>query len=141
MDKPRLMDRLREAIRVRHYSLRTEEAYRQWVRRFILFHGKRHPESMGEPEVSAFLSHLAVDRNVAASTQNQALSAILFLYTHVLGRDLDWLEGVIRAKRPRRLLVVLSREEVQRVLRKMTGINGLLARLMYGTGTGFWGHC
>ncbi len=141
MDKPRLMDRLREAIRVRHYSLRTEEAYRQWVRRFILFHGKRHPESMGEPEVSAFLSHLAVDRNVAASTQNKALSAILFLYTHVLGRDLDWLEGVIRAKRPRRLPVVLSREEVQRVLRKMTGINGLLARLMYGTGTGFWGHC
>ena len=134
MDKPRLMDRLREAIRVRHYSLRTEEAYRQWVRRFILFHGKRHPESMGEPEVSAFLSHLAVDRNVAASTQNQALSAILFLYTHVFGRDLDWLEGVIRAKQPRRLPVVLSREEVQRVLREMTGINGLLARLMYGTG-------
>ncbi len=134
MDKPHLMDRLREAIRVRHYSWRTEEAYRQWVRRFILFHGKRHPESLGEPEVSAFLSHLAVDRNVAASTQNQALSAILFLYTHVLGRDLDWLEGVIRAKRPRRLPVVLSREEVQRVLRKMTGINGLLARLMYGTG-------
>ena len=89
---------------------------------------------MGEPEVSAFLSHLAVDRNVAASTQNQALSAILFLYTHVLGRDLDWVEGVIRAKRPRRLPVVLSREEVQRVLRKMTGINGLLACLMYGTG-------
>ena len=89
---------------------------------------------MGAPEVSAFLSHLAVDWNVAASTQNQALSAILFLYTHVFGRDLDWLEGVIRAKRPRRLPVVLSREEVQRVLREMTGINGLLARLMYGTG-------
>ena len=89
---------------------------------------------MGAPEVSAFLSHLAVDWNVAASTQNQALSAILFLYTHVLGRDLDWLEGVIRAKRPRRLPVVLSREEVQRVLRELTGINGLLARLMYGTG-------
>ena len=133
MDKPRLMDRLREAIRVRHYSLRTEEAYRQWVRRFILFHGKRPPASMGEPEVSAFLSHLAVDRNVAASTQNQALSAILFLYTPVFGRDLDWLE-VIRAKRPRRLPVVLPREEVRRVLREMTGINGLLARLMYGTG-------
>ena len=116
MDKPRLMDRLRAAIRVRHYSLRTEEAYRQWVRRFIFFHGTKHPTSMGEPEVSAFLSHLAVDRNVAASTQNQALSAILFLYTHVLGRDLDWLEGVIRAKRPRRLPVVLSREEVRRVL-------------------------
>ena len=133
MNKLHLMDRLRAAIRVRHYSWRTEEAYRQWVRRFILFHGKRHPESMGEPEVSAFLSHLAVDRNVAASTPNQALSAILFLYTHGFGRDLDWL-GVIRAKRPRRLPVVLSREEVRRVLREMTGINGLLARLMYGTG-------
>ena len=88
---------------------------------------------MGAPEVSVFLSHLAVDRNVAASTQNQALSAILFLYTHVFGRDLDWLE-VIRAKRPRRLPVVLSREEVRRVLREMTGIHGLLARLMYGAG-------
>ena len=134
MDKPRLMVRVREAIRVRHYSLRTEEAYLQWVRRFILFHGKRHPENMGEPEVAAFLTHLAVERNVAAATQNQALSAIVFLYSHVLGHELDWLKNVTRAKRPQRLPVVLTREEVQRVLGMMIGINGLLARLMYGTG-------
>ena len=94
MDKPRLMVRVREAIRVRHYSLRTEEAYLQWVRRFILFHGKRHPENRGEPEVAAFLTHLAVERNVAAATQNQALSAIVFLYSHVLGHELDWLKNV-----------------------------------------------
>ena len=134
MDKPRLMVRVREAIRVRHYSLRTEEAYLQWVRRFILFHGKWHPENMGEPEVAAFLTHLAVERNVAAATQNQALSAIVFLYSHVLGHELDWLKNVTRAKRPQRLPVVLTREEVQRVLGMMIGINGLLARLMYGTG-------
>ena len=134
MDKPRLMVRVREAIRVRHYSLRTEEAYLQWVRRFILFHGKRHPENMGEPEVAAFLTHLAVERNVAAATQNQALAAIVFLYSHVLGHELDWLKNVTRAKRPQRLPVVLTREEVQRVLGMMIGINGLLARLMYGTG-------
>jgi integron integrase len=134
MERPRLLDRMREAIRVRHYSLRTEETYLQWVRRFILFHEKRHPETMGEVEISAFLSHLAVDRNVAASTQNQALAAILFLYTQVLGRDLDWLNGVTRAKQPRRLPVVLSQDEVQRILRKLQGTNGLLARLMYGTG-------
>ena len=94
MDKPRLMVRVREAIRVRHSSLRTEEAYLQWVRRFILFHGKRHPENMGEPEVAVFLTHLAVERNVAAATQNQALSAIVFLYSHVLGHELDWLKNV-----------------------------------------------
>lgn len=134
MGKPRLLDRVREAIRVRHYSLRTEEVYLQWVRRYILFHGKRHPDDMGEAEVAAFLSYLAMERNVAAATQNQALSAILFLYTNVLGRDLDWLKDVARAKRPRRLPVVLSRDEIQRVLARMVGINSLLARLMYGTG-------
>ena len=134
MGKPRLLDRVREAIRVRHYSLRTEEVYLQWVRRYILFHGKRHPDDMGEAEVAAFLSYLAMERNVAAATQNQALSAILFLYTNVLGRDLDWLKDVARAKHPRRLPVVLSRDEIQRVLAWMVGINSLLARLMYGTG-------
>ena len=132
MRKPHLLDRVREAIRVRHYSLRTEEVYLQWVRRYILFHGKRHPDDMGEAEVAAFLSYLAMERNVAAATQNQALSAILFLYTNVLGRDLDWLKDVARAKRPRRLPVVLSRDEIQRVLARMVGINSLLARLMYG---------
>lgn len=134
MEKPRLLDRMRDALRVRHYSLRTEESYLQWVRRFILFHGKRHPETMGEVEVADFLSYLAVDRDVAASTQNQALAAILFLYKRVLGRDLDWLQNVSRAKRPRRLPVVLTREEVLKILNKIQGINGLLARLMYGTG-------
>ena len=134
MDKPRLLDRLREAIRVRHYSLRTEDAYSQWVRRFVLFHGKRHPNTLGETEIAAFLTDLAVNRNVAASIQNQALSAILFLYKQVLGRELDWLNHVTRAKRPRRLPVVLAREEGQRILDRLNGINGLLARLMYGTG-------
>ena len=105
MEKPRLLDRVREAIRVRHYSLRTEQSYIQWIRRFILFHDKRHPDAMGEPEISAFLSHLAVDRKVSASTQNQALSAILLLYQKVLEHKLDWLDDVVRAKRPRRLPV------------------------------------
>ena len=108
MDQPRLLDRVREAIRVRHYSLRTEQSYIQWIRRFILFHDKRHPETMGEPEISAFLSHLAVDRKVSPSTQNQALSAILFLYQKVLEQKLDWLHDVVRAKRPRRFPVVLT---------------------------------
>src|SRR4249919_884427 len=109
--KPRLLDQVRQAIRLRHYSPRTEEAYVGWVRRFILFHGKRHPNGMGEAEIGAFLSDLATRGRVAASTQNQALAAILFLYQQVLGRELDWLSGVIHAKRPERLPVVLSREE------------------------------
>jgi len=95
---PKVLDRVREAIRARHYSLRTEEAYVGWIRRFILFHNKRHPAEMTEPEVNQFLLHLAVNGNVAASTQNRALSAVLFLYQDVLGRDLDRMEGVVRAK-------------------------------------------
>lgn len=134
MEQPRLLDRVREAIRVRHYSLRTEQSYIQWIRRFILFHDKRHPDSMGEPEVSAFLSHLALDRKVSASTQNQALSAILFLYLKVLERKLDWLDDVVRAKRPRRLPVVLTQAETGALLAEIHGINGLIARLLYGTG-------
>jgi site-specific recombinase XerD len=108
-----LLDQVRDAIRVRHYSLRTEEAYVHWIRRFILFHGKRHPAQMGAPEVARFLSHLAVRARVSASTQNQALSALLFLYREVLGRDLGLVEGVVRAKGPSRLPVVLTREEVR----------------------------
>lgn len=131
--KPRLLDRLRERIRVKHYSIRTEEAYVHWVRRFILFHGKRHPETMGAPEVEAFLSHLASTANVSASTQNVALSAILFLYKEVLGVNLPWLENVTRAKKPKRLPVVLTREEVRQVLAHMEGTYGLMASLMYGT--------
>jgi len=103
--RPRLLDQVRAALRLRHYSPRTEDAYVLWVRRLVLFHGKRHPFDLGEPEITAFLSNLAVERRVSASTQNQALSAILFLYKHVLDKDLDWLDGVVRAKTPPRLPV------------------------------------
>lgn len=118
---PKLLDRMRAAIRVRHLNLRTEEAYVHWVRRFVVFHGKRHPAEMGAAEVSLWLSHLAVARQVAASTQNQALAAVLFLYRHVLGVDLPWLDDLVRAKRPARGPVVLSRDEVAAVLRKLAG--------------------
>jgi len=134
MEKKRLLVRMRDAIRSRHYSLRTEQSYTQWVRRFILFHNKRHPENMGEKEISSFLTDLAVNRKVAASTQNQALSALLFLYKHVLDHKLDWLEDVVRAKRPRRLPVVLTQAEIGTLLDNMTGVNGLIAKLIYGTG-------
>ena len=114
MGKKRLLDQVRDAIRSRHYSLRTEQSYIQWIRRYIYFHGKRHPEDMGEEEISSFLTHLAVDRKVSASTQNQALSALLFLYKQVLAINLDWLDNVVRAKRPKRLPVVLTQEETRR---------------------------
>ena len=132
--KPRLLDLVRDRIRLKHYSIRTEQAYLDWIRRFILFHGKRHPAEMGKPEVEGFLNDLAVNRNVSASTQNQALSALLFLYKEVLGTELDWMESVVRAKRPERLPVVLTQSEVQAVLAHMDGQQGLLARLLYGTG-------
>jgi len=131
---PRLLDRVRDTLRRRHYSLRTEVAYVQWIRRFILFHDKRHPDAMGEPEVTAFLNHLARNLDVAASTQNQALSAILFLYGKVLGRELDWLADVDRAKRPARLPAVLTRDEVKALLLRLDGTRALMARLVYGTG-------
>lgn len=131
---PKLLDQVRERIRVKHYSIRTETQYVQWVRRFILYHGKQHPRDMGAAEVEAFLTHLAVDGQVSASTQNQALSALLFLYKEVLGIDLPWLNGVTRAKRPQRMPVVLTREEVHAVLDRMRGTYGLMARLLYGTG-------
>jgi integron integrase len=128
------MDRVREAIRVRHYSYRTELVYLQWIRRYILFNGKRHPSDMGKPEVSAFLSHLAAQRNVSASTQNQALSAILFLYRHVLEQELGWLDDVVRAKRSTYLPTVLTREQVQQLFLHLSGAHKLVSRLMYGTG-------
>ncbi|HUN01154.1 MAG TPA: integron integrase [Halothiobacillus sp.] len=131
---PKLLDLVRERIRVKHYSIRTETSYVQWIKRFILFHNKRHPREMGAPEVEAFLTHLAVVGDVSASTQNQALSALLFLYREVLGVDLPWLDNVTRAKRPQRLPVVLTREEVRAILAEMDGVYGLLARLLYGTG-------
>lgn len=131
---PRLLGQVRAEIRLRHYSRRTEEAYTQWVKRFILFHGKRHPRDCGRQEVEAFLSHLALDRSVAASTQNQALAAILFLYREVLKCELPWLTDVVRAKKPQRLPVVLTRVEAQKVLSLVDGIPGLVVRLLYGTG-------
>ena len=131
---PKLLDQVRDRIRVKHYSIRTETQYVQWVRRFILFHGKKHPRDMGAPEVEAFLTHLAVEGNVAAATQNQALSALLFLYKEVLAIDLPWLKDVTRAKRPQRMPVVLTRDETRAVLDRMAGVYGLMARLLYGTG-------
>lgn len=134
MGKPKLMDQVRDAIRSRHYSLRTEASYLHWIRRFILFHGKRHPAEMGEAEITAFLTHLAVKKHVAASTQNQALSALLFLYQRVLGRELAWLTGIVRAKRPERLPVVLTQSETRALLGALRGLNRLLGWLIYGTG-------
>ena len=132
--KPRLLDRVRETLRARHYSRRTEEAYVAWIRRYILFHGKRHPADMGAPEITRFLTSLAVGAEVAASTQNQALSALLFLYREVLALDLPWLDGVVRAKRPQRLPVVLTRDEVRAVLQRLDGMPRLMAYLLYGAG-------
>ena len=134
MTQLKLLDQVRDALRVRHYSIRTEETYVQWIKRYILFHHKTHPRDLAEADISAFLTDLAVNKNVSASTQNQALSALLFLYQQVLGTKLEWLNDVVRAKRPKRLPVVLARDEVQRVLKLISGTNGLMARLMYGTG-------
>jgi integron integrase len=131
---PRLLDQVREALRRRHYSYRTEHAYLHWIRRFILFHHKRHPREMAEGEVAAFLTYLALDRRVSASTQNQALNAILFLYKQVIERDIGLIQGVVRAKRPERLPVVMTREEVEAILRRLSGRDWLLACLMYGAG-------
>jgi site-specific recombinase XerD len=119
--KPRLLDRVREAVRARHYSRRTEKTYVAWIRRYILFHGKRHPAEMGAAEVTRFLTSLAVDGHVAASTQNQALSALLFLYREVLDQDLPWLDDVVRAKGARRLPVVLTRADVRVYVDRVTG--------------------
>ena len=131
---PRLMDEVRRRIRLKHYSLRTEQAYCGWIRRFIFANGKRHPRELGAGDVERFLSGLAVRSQVSASTQNQALSALLFLYREVLRIDLPWMQNVVRAKRPRRLPVVLSRDEVQRLLAAMEGRSWLIASLLYGTG-------
>ncbi len=131
---PRLLDLVRDAIRARHYSRRTERAYAGWVRRFVRFHGLRHPGEMGEAEVTAFLSHLATHRQVSAATQNQALSALLFLYRAVLHRDLPWLNDLVRAKRPARLPTVLTRGEVHALLARLDGTAWLVASLLYGAG-------
>ena len=131
---PKLLDSVRKHLRVKHYSIRTEQAYLDWIKRYILFHGKRHPKDMGEPEVGAFLTHLAVNRNVAASTQNQALSALLFLYHEVLERKLDFMDNIERVKRPPKVPVVLTPREVRSVLTQMEGEPRLMAELLYGAG-------
>lgn len=130
----RLLDQLRGALRVRHRSRRTEEAYVHWVKRFILFHGKRHPRELGGEEITAFLNHLATERRVTASTQNQALCAIVFLYRRVLAVDVDELHGLVRAAKPRRLPVVLTQHEVRDLLEEISGTPRLVASLLYGSG-------
>lgn len=131
---PRLLDQVRQAIRIRHLSLATEEAYVRWARQFILFHGKRHPLELGPPEVEAFLSYLATKRQVSPSTQNQAKAGLLFLYKEVLGSALPWLTEVVQAPRTRRLPVVLTQDEIVHLMDHMNGTMGLLIHLLYGTG-------
>ncbi len=131
---PKLLARLRRAIRLRHYSRRTEEAYVFWVRRFVAFHGTRHPVELGEREISAFLTDLAVRRRVSASTQNQALGALLFLYRELLGRRVAWLDGMVHAKESSRLPIVLTPDEVRAILAHLKGASWLVAVLLYGAG-------
>lgn len=131
---PRLLDRMREKLRVKHYSIRTEQSYLDWARRYIRFHQMRHPSELGAQAVEAFLTALAVKGNVAASTQNQAKSALLFLYRDVLGIELRWLQADVSAKHPQRLAAVLTRDQTTRLLENMTGVPALVARLLYGSG-------
>jgi integron integrase len=131
---PKLLDQVRDKIRLKHYSIRTEQAYTDWIKRFILHFGKKHPHEMGAIEVEQFLTHLAVHGKVAASTQNQAKAALLFLYKEVLAIELPWLDNVEQAKVPKRLPVVLNRDEIQAVLSRLTGTQWLIASLLYGTG-------
>jgi len=132
--RPKLLDQVRHVIRMRHYSRRTEATYADWIRRFIIFHRKKHPSTMGAPEITAFLSWLATTRRVSASTQNQALSALLFLYRHVLRIEIDKIEQVPRARLPHRVPVVLSREEVDQVFKYLQGTMWIVAALLYGAG-------
>jgi integron integrase len=132
--KPKLLDQVRDVIRRKHYSIRTEQAYVDWIKRFIIYHGKRHPGEMAEEEVAEFLTHLARDLNVAASTQNQALSALLFLYKEVLKHEIGWLQKVERAKKPPKLPVVLSRAEVKQIFGHLHSVPKLMAGLLYGSG-------
>jgi len=131
---PKLLDRVRTAIRARHYSPRTEETYIGWIKRFVRYHDNRHPQTMSTPHVRAFLNYLANERGVSASTQNQALSAILYLYKEVLEKDIGWVHGIVRAKGPKRLPVVLSKRQVRAVLAELDGTNRLVATLLYGCG-------
>lgn len=132
--KPRLMVQVHLALRARHYSPRTEEAYAMWIKRYIFFHNKKHPGAMGGDEVNAFLTHLATEEKVSASTQNQALGALLFLYRYVLESPLPWLPDVVRAQRPMRLPVVMTPDEVRLILSHLTGVSYIVAMLLYGGG-------
>jgi integron integrase len=132
--EPKLLDQVRGKIRLKHYSIRTEQAYTDWIKRFILHFGKKHPRDMGAAEVGQFLTHLAVNGRVSASTQNQAKCALLFLYKEVLAIELPWLGNVEQAKVPKRLPVVLTRDEIQAILSRLTGTQWLIASLLYGTG-------
>ena len=134
MQKPKLLDQVRLAAGVRHFSHRTTKSYVYWIRQFILFHEKRHPAEMAEPEIGSFLNSLANERSLSATTQNVALCAILFLYRHVIGREIEFIEGVVWAERPRRLPTVLTRDECRRVLAEMNGVEHLMASLLYGSG-------
>ena len=131
---PGLLQRTRERMRARRMSLRTEQAYLHWIRRFVAFHDRKHPRELGAADVEAFLSHLAVDRKVAASTQNQALNALLFLYKGVLEVDLPWLASIVRARRPKRLPVILSPAEARRIIEQLSGTYRLMTCLLYGSG-------
>ncbi len=132
-NKPELLDELRTALRMKHYSYRTEQSYVYWARYYILFHDKKHPNAMGAPKVRSFCSHLAEKQHVSASSQNQAFNALVFLYRHVVGEELGVVEAV-RAKRPRRVPVVLSRSELERVLSFLSGTQAIMATLLYGSG-------
>jgi integron integrase len=132
--KPKLLDQVRQAIRTRHYSPRTEETYVHWIKRFIFFHNKRHPAEMAEAEIARFLSNLAAESHVSASTQNQALNAVLFLYRHVLRKDIGYVNGVVRANRPKRLPTVLTRQEVRSILGNLAGLEWIMTMLLYGAG-------
>jgi len=130
--KPRrkLLDQVSDALRLKHYSYRTEQSYRDWIKRYIIFHNKRHPKDMGAPEIQAFLTHLAVEKNVSASTKNQALSAILFLYRHVLHQEIEFPTDIVRAEKSRTLPTVLTHAEALAVLDRMTGVTKLMAQIL-----------
>src|SRR5262245_42329028 len=132
--KPKLLDQVRQAIRRRHYSPRTEETYIHWIKRFIFFHNKRHPAEMAEAEIARFLSNLATESHVSASTQNQALNSVLFLYRQVLRKDIGYVNGVVRANRPKRLTTVLTRQEVRSIFGNLDGVEWIMAMLLYGAG-------
>ncbi len=130
----KLLDQVREKIRLRHYSIRTEQAYVSWIKRYILFHEKRHPNEMGQSDIEAFLSHLAIDRKVSASTQNQAFNALLFLYRHVLEKEIGDNINAVRAKKPKRLPTVMAKDETVKVINALSGVHQLMAKLLYGSG-------